>query len=299
MADEITYSDIGARLNAYRMGRDISPEELAARLGISRAALYRVEKGDIRKIDTLTSIARVLGVSLPNLLGVGVEYVDNAVAFFERMRQIEEDSEQIIGLFGPVSYLLTSDDYDEMLQQVFHDLERDAGGSNTETSRQIARLLDILRQRKEAYRRRRQLLVSLITSADFERFLQHGLVAGGTMPHALQRDRRAMACREARHISALLRKQPIGVQIGIVQQSTPATGFQIFRQPGRSVVAISPFRLGEQPNVHVGVGLITSAPEALTLHEDIARTLWDKSLKGDDAANYLDALIARHCDDTP
>jgi transcriptional regulator with XRE-family HTH domain len=296
-ADEgINYGDIGARLNAFRMGRNIPPEVLAEKLGISRAALYRVEKGEIRKLDTLTSIARVLGISLPNLLGVGVEYVDNAVTFFERMRQLEQDSEQIIGLFGPVSYLLTSDDYDEMLRQVFQDLEAGSGEGDGETSQQIARLLDILRQRKEAFRKRRQLLVSLFTSADLERFLRHGVVAGGAMPNALQQDRRAMACREARHISAMLRKQPIGVQMGIILQSTPATGFQVFRQPSRSVVAISPFRLGEQPNVHVGVGMITSAPEALSLHEEIARKLWTKSLKGADAADYLDGMIENFCE---
>ena len=32
----------------------------------------------------------LLGVSIPTLLGVGVEYIASAVAYFERMRQIEE-----------------------------------------------------------------------------------------------------------------------------------------------------------------------------------------------------------------
>lgn len=297
--DGIDYADIGARLNAYRMGRNLSPEELAERLGISRAALYRAEKGEIRKLETLSSIARVLDVSLPSLLGVGIEYVDNAVTFFERMRQLEEDSEQIIGLFGPVSYLLTSDEYDEMLKQVFHDLEAGAEDSARETPEQIARLLDILRRRKETYRRRRPLIVSLITSADLERFLQHGVVSDAEPSAAVQKKRREMACREARHIASLLRDQPIGVQIGIIRQSAAATGFQIFKQPRRSVLAISPFRLGEQPNVHVGVGLITSAPEAMALHETIARNLWTQSLKGVEAADYLDALIARSCDPAP
>ena len=105
----VRLSDIGARLRAFRIGRGISSEVLAQKLSISRAALYRAEKGEIRKIETLTNIAEVLGVSLPSLLGVGIEYVDTAAAFFERMRQMELECEQIIGLFGPVSYLLTSD----------------------------------------------------------------------------------------------------------------------------------------------------------------------------------------------
>lgn len=98
--DSIRVSDIGARLHAYRIGRGMSPEELAERLGISRAALYRAEKGEIFKIETLTRITNVLGVSLQSLLGIGMEYVDTAVAFFERMRQLEEESEQIIGFLA-------------------------------------------------------------------------------------------------------------------------------------------------------------------------------------------------------
>ena len=56
-ANQFQFTEIGARLRAYRLGKGISPEDLADRIGISRAALYRAEKGEIRKIDTLTSIA--------------------------------------------------------------------------------------------------------------------------------------------------------------------------------------------------------------------------------------------------
>ena len=36
------------------------------------------------------------------------------------------------------------------------------------------------------------------------------------------------------------------------------------------------------------------APEALELHEGIAKRLWATSLKGVEAADHVDALIARH-----
>ena len=65
----------------------------------------------------------------------------------------------------------------------------------------------------------------------------------------------------------LMEDEPIGVQIGLVPSTLPPTSFQIFRQPGRRVLTLSPFRLGEQPNIHAGVAMITSAPEALALHE--------------------------------
>ena len=59
-------------------------------------------------------------------------------------------------------------------------------------------------------------------------------------------------------------------------------------------MAISPYRLGEQPNVQVGVAMITSAPEAMSLHEHIADDLWRRSLKGEEAARFLRQRIKSH-----
>lgn len=291
-ADGVRFSDIGARLRAHRLGKGLTPDMLAAKLGISRAALYRAEKGDIRKIETLTSIAGELGVSLPSLMGVGVEYVSTATTFFERMRQLEEDCQQIIGLFSPVSYLLTSDDYDRTLTMVLKESVPD--GIDAEGLKMIEALLDILRARKSAFRQRRPLIVSLISSVDLERFMLHGLIGRHDLPAATAAERRRAARREAEYILGLLEEQPIGIQIGIVREPVPATSFQIFRQADRSVLAISPFRLGEQPNVRLGVALITSAPEAMELHEQIATRLWTSALKGADAADYLRGMIAKY-----
>lgn len=290
----VRLSDIGARLRAFRIGRGISSEILAQKLSISRAALYRAEKGEIRKIETLTNIADVLGVSLPSLLGVGIEYVDTAAAFFERMRQMEMECEQIIGLFGPVSYLLTSDDYDDMLELVLKESVPLDSGGRSESIAAVDTLMDILRQRKSAFRKRKPLLASLIASADIERFLLHGLTGRHDLDAEGVAERRRMARREIEFVVKLLREQPIGVQIGIVLEAVPATSFQIFRQTDRSILAISPFRLGEQPNVRLGVALITAAPEAVSLHEEISSRLWNQSLKGADAADYVDGLIQKY-----
>jgi len=292
--DLIRFRDIGARLRAYRLGKGLTPDALAQKLGISRAALYRAEKGEIRKIEMLTSIADELGVSLPSLLGVGVEYVSTATGFFERMRQLEEECDQIIGLFSPVSYLLTSDAYDTVLREVLKESiphGTDCDGTSHEA---VEALLEILRARKESFRLRRPLIVSLISSADLERFLLHGIVGRHDLPASIVDHRRLMARREADYILAMLREQPMGIQIGIVREPVPATSFQIFRQADRTVLAISPFRLGEQPNIRLGVALITSAPEAMTLHEDIAARLWQQSLKGSEAASYLEAMIEKY-----
>src|ERR1039458_7164362 len=114
----LQYDEIGQRLRAFRLGSGLSADEVADRLGISRTALYRFEKGELAKIETLERLAELLGVSIPTLLGVGIEYIPSAVSYFERMRQIEETAEHVVVLAGPISFLLASDDFQNTLQDV-------------------------------------------------------------------------------------------------------------------------------------------------------------------------------------
>ena len=107
----IRVDDIGNRLRAYRIGKGLAAEQVAEMLGVSRAAVYRIEAGEVIKIETLERLAGVLETSLGSLLGLGVEYYSNAISYFERMRQIEEKSDQVIAHFPPLSYLLTSSAY--------------------------------------------------------------------------------------------------------------------------------------------------------------------------------------------
>ena len=53
------------------------------------------------------------------------------------------------------------------------------------------------------------------------------------------------------------------------------------------------FRLGEEPNIRVGVAMITSAPEALSLHEKMASDLWRRAHKGDAAVRLMRDMIAK------
>src|SRR3954452_13972504 len=122
----IRFDDIGNRLKAFRLGSGLSADEIATRLGISRTALYRFEKGELAKIETLERLAELLGVSVPSLLGVRVEYIASAVPYFERMRQTEETSEHIIVLAGPISYLLASDAFDRTLHHLLGESVPDA-----------------------------------------------------------------------------------------------------------------------------------------------------------------------------
>src|SRR5208337_1759175 len=164
----VRFDDIGNRLKAFRLGSGLSADEIASRLGISRTALYRFEKGELAKIETLERLAELLSVSVPTLLGVGVEYIASAVSYFERMRQIEESCEHIIVLAGPISYLLASDAFD-------------------------AALGDVLRESKDNYRRRQPGIVNLISAVEMEQFLGNGLVGRLGLPESVRRERRALA----------------------------------------------------------------------------------------------------------
>ncbi|SME97659.1 helix-turn-helix domain-containing protein [Desulfovibrio gilichinskyi] len=288
---ELSSTEIGHRLKAFRLGSEYSAEDIASKIGISRAALYRYEKGDPPKLETLESIAELLGVSLTSLMGVGVEYVSSAVSFFERMRQAESVSEHLFVMFGPVSYLLTTDEFDEVLSVVLKEGLSSGLPDLRQARRAVDEILAILKERKKAYQKRKPSIVSLVSAAELERFLRNGFIGTYDLPPDIIKERKAIARRELENVLDMLEKQPIGVQIGILRDSIPSTSFQIFRQPGSSTLAISPFRLGEFPNVRLGVAMITSAPEALALHEKMVTELWDRSLKGPAAAAFLKKLI--------
>jgi transcriptional regulator with XRE-family HTH domain len=287
------YDEIGNRLKAYRLGSGLSADEIASQLGISRTALYRFEKGELAKIETLERLAELLGVSIPTLLGVGIEYIPSAVTYFERMRQIEETSEHLMVLSGPISFLLASDNFQVTLEEVLTENVTKSVADRERALSDIPKIMEILRARKAAYRRRQPTIVNLMSAMEIERFLHHGLIGRSGLPEDVVLQRKARARAEIEHFIELLENPPIGVQIGIVTDTLPHTGFQLFRQPGRKILVLSPFRLGGEPNVRVGVAMITSAPDALSFHEAAISEMWGRALKGQVAASLVKQMLAR------
>ena len=286
------YDEIGNRLKAYRLGSGLSGDEIATQLGISRTALYRFEKGELAKIETLERLAQLLGVSIPTLLGVGIEYIPSAVSFFERIRQIEDTAEHMIVLSGPISFLLASDNFEGSLEEVLTENITKNVANRERALSDIPKIMQILRQRKESYRQRRPTIVNLMSAKEIERFLHHGLIGRSGLPEEVVAHRKALARAEIEHFIKLLEDAPMGVQIGIVTDTLPHTGFQLFRQPGRTTLGLSPFRLGGEPNVRVGVGMLTSAPDAIALHQATIDEMWGRALKGQTAANLVRHLLA-------
>jgi len=287
------YREIGQRLKAYRLGAGLSAEEVAARLGVSRAAVYRIEAGEVVKIETLERLAEVLSTSVASLLDVGVEYYPNALAYFERMRQLEAEAEQVVAHFEPVSFLLTSDAYARHLRRMLMESLPPDLAERPETVPEIDAILAVLDRRKAAFRRRRPGVVSFIMVSEIERFLELGLIGRLDLAAETRAQRRAAAREEVENLARLMAEEPMGIQIGIVDDAMPNVTFQLFRTPGRSVLALSPFRLGEQPNVRIGVASVTAAEEPVRIYTRLIEDLWRRALKGMRGAALLQDLVRR------
>lgn len=288
----LRYDEIGQRLRAFRIGSGLSAEEVGKRIGISRTAVYRFEKGEVVKIETLIRLSELLGVSLPSLLGVEIEYISSSVTYFERLRQLEETADRIVVLAGPISYLLASDRFSSFLHELLSESVADDRAHSEALLGDVDRIVAILAERKKAYLARRPGIINLISALDMERLLRSGLVGRTLLGGTEIAERRQLARAEVEHFARLLEDEPIGVQIGLVTGTLPRTGMQIFRSGDRKTLSLSPFRLGEQPNIRLGVAMITESDEALRLHEEIVDELWGDALKGGEAAHYLRNMIA-------
>lgn len=287
----INFDQIGQRLRAYRMGAGLSPEEMAARLGVSRAGLYNYEKGGAIKIEVLERIADLLEVSLTSLLGVGVEYFANAVSCFERMRQLEARSDQVIAHFEPISYLLLSAEYSTHLKQMLIEGVPANFTGRREALRQINVLMAILEERRITAGQRHPNIISIVGATQIQRFLRAGLIGTYDLPPAEREQRRLLAFREVERIAALMDNEPFGVQIGVVEDTLPNQTFQIFRQPDCTAVAVSPYRLGELPNIRLGVASVTAAEDAVSLYQNVADELWKRAYKGPRGAAFLREIL--------
>lgn len=289
-----TILHVGERLRAFRMGKGLSPDDVALQTGISRAAIYRYEAGQPIRVDVLGKIADFLGISIASLFGVGSEFIASSVTFFERMLQLEATADQISVLFGPVSYLLTTDNFDAQLKAVLSESVPEAAADRHRLDSHIEQVLAVLAARKEGFQKRRPNIVSLVSVAELEQFLTVGFVGKQGITDT-ELDKRKLAARlEVENILRLLVDQPMGVQIGLVEDSLPGASFQIFRNGAAAQVAVSPFRLGLYANIRVGVATITAAQESVQLHQDVTATLWRNSRKGDDAIARLRKLLNQH-----
>jgi transcriptional regulator with XRE-family HTH domain len=287
------FAEIGQQLRQYRLESGLRAEEIAARLGVSRAALYRYEKGEVIKLDTIKRLAEMLKISPLSLLGIGVEYLPRANAYFERVRQLEETADQILQAFGPINYLVTTETFDSALAEALADAAELAEADRPAVRAHGEQLLNILAARKRLYQSRRPSIIAILSAASLQRFVSQGVAGHIQVSERVRARCRQAAIAEAENIASLMEAEPMGVQFGLMDGPEANGNFKIMRNRERAVLAINPFRLEAHPMAQVGVAMITGAEEAITMHQRVAEQQWREAQKGAAAARAVRAMIAQ------
>lgn len=285
------FADIGQQLRAYRLESGLRAEEIASRLGVSRAALYRYEKGDVIKLDTVKRLSELLKISPLSLMGIGVEYYGRPSAFHERLRQVEESADQELFAFAPLCYLTTSDAYDAALAGALQEATTVPGVDRGHASAAAEQLLGVLTARKRLYDQRRPGIIAILSLPAIRSFLEHGI--GGQLPVS---DRTRSRCREVAaqeisRVAELMEAQPMGLQFGVVPHGGQGS-FVLLRSRDRATLAINPFAPDSPPLGQNGVSIITGADEAIAAHQRVAEPLWREAIKGPEAAAQVRELLA-------
>jgi len=285
------FTEIGQQLRAYRLESGLRAEEIAARLGVSRAALYRYEKGEVIKLDTVKRLAELLKISPLSLLGIGVEYYNRPIAYFERLRQTEETADQILQVFGPLCYLTTSDAYDAALAEAFDEAASQTPGERAALRTQGDQVLGILAARKRMYAMRRPGIICIVPVHSVRRLLEFGIAPGLAVSDRVRRICRQVAEAEVENMAALMEAEPMGLQFGLMAGAEPTSHFVVLRARDRVSLAINPFQADAPATVQTGVAMITGADEAIAAHQRVAEASWREAVKGTTGANRLRQLL--------
>ncbi len=287
------FNEIGQQLRAYRMESGLKAEEISARLGVSRAALYRYEKGEVIKLDTVNRLAELLKISPLTLMGIGVEYYAKPIGYMERLRQIEETSDQILQVFGPICYLISSDQYDQILIQLLEESAEAAGAERAMARAAAEQLMGVMISRKRMYAVRKPSIIAILTISSIQKFLAEGVAASMMVSDRLRNAAREMAFREMELVANLMESEPIGLQLGLMANGEPNGPFTLLRSRERASLAVNPFAADAPPTTQSGVAMITSAEDAVAAHQRVAEITWREAIKGAAAAERVRAMIAQ------
>jgi transcriptional regulator with XRE-family HTH domain len=290
------FADIGQQLRAYRLESGLRAEEIAARLGVSRAALYRYEKGEVIKLDTIRRLAELLKISPLSLLGIGVEYFARPIAFLERLRQIEEQADQLLLVGGAFCFQTSTEAVEGAIAEAWTEAA-DAAPDRAQARANADQALGLLAARRKLHQQRRPNIIGILTESALRRFLAEGVAAGLALPDRTRARCRAAAANEGESIAQQMESVPIGLQLGLISGPEPAGPFMVLRGRERAHVIGSPFSPDTAPNGGMGVAMITSADEAVSVHQRVAEAAWRDALKGAAAAERVRELVRAHAAD--
>ena len=261
---------------------------------MSRAALYRYEKGEVIKLDTIKRLAELLKISPLSLLGIGVEYYNRPIGYFERIRQIEETADQILQLFGPICYLTTSDAYDNALAEAFEEAADQAGAERT-AMRSDGRAgaghpggaqADVCDAPAGHHRHGVDVLgAAAARNRCGRRYRRSPTGCAGSC--------RDVAVTEVENMAALMEAEPMGLQFGLLTGAEPSPRHS--RSCGRATGSAwrstrsAPTRTRRRMT---GVAMITGADEAIAAHQRVAEASWREAIKGPAGANRLRHLVS-------
>jgi transcriptional regulator with XRE-family HTH domain len=285
------FDEIGQQLRNYRLESGLKADEIAARLGISRAALYRYEKGEVIKLDTIRRLAELLQVSPLTLLGIGVDYFSRVTACLERQRQIEEEADSHLQMGGGLCFPLVSEGFLQLLRVVWLEAANLAPDPTAARS-QTEQALISLAQRRLILEQRRPSLITMLSETAIRHMLAEGIGAGLPLSDRSRAEARAAAVTEAQYLASQIEQAPLGVQIGLLQEPAPLSKAVIYRSRERAHVVGNPFAVDAHPAWGLGVVSITSADDAVAIHQRVAESCWKQARKGMAAAQRLRILIA-------
>lgn len=285
------FADVGQQLRAYRLESGMRAEEIAARLGVSRAALYRYEKGEVIKLETIRRLAELLKISPLSLLGIGVEYFSRPTAYAERLRNLEEQADQVLQIGGRLCQPITTEAFDGAMAEVWAEAAESAP-DRAVAQAAIEQATQSLAQRKRNYQARRPNVIAVLSESTLRRMLRDGISGSVQMPERTRTRSRVAAAAEALSLASIMESSPMGLQIGLTQGPEPTGAFRILRGRDRAHVISSPFPVDTLPWVSTGVASITSADDAVAAHQRVAEAVWRDALKGAQAAGRLREMVS-------
>lgn len=140
---------------------------------------------------------------------------------------------------------MTSDGYAQHLKQTLIEAVPPSVENPKEYATEIDKIIGILDERKFGRRRRHLSVVNFVNLPEIERWLKLGVVGRFNLSTDEVAKRRASARAEVEHLISLIESEPMGVQIGLIEDTLPNVTFQLFRTSERTLLGLSPFRLGE------------------------------------------------------